>query len=90
MFVTTVVQITQMVGQPEEKPELLNPQVGPGKGIPPALAVSRLDQPLQNIQTRCLDPVAKQKFLTAGETLHSRNQPQEKAKVRFQRRAGLA
>ena len=90
MFVTTVVQITQVVRKAEQEPELLDAQVGSGEGIPPASAVGRLDQPFQNVQGRSLDSVAEQKLLTAGETLHGRYQPDEKTKVRFQRRAGFA
>ena len=67
MFVTTVIQVAQIVGKAEQKPELLDAQVGSGKGIPPAFTVGRLDQTLQNIQGRSLDPIAEQKPLTAGK-----------------------
>ena len=90
MFVTTVIQIAQIAGEAAQKPELLDAQVGTGKGIPPAFGVGRLDQTLQNVQCRCLDPVAQQKLLTAWETLHGRDQPGEKTKVRLQRRAGFS
>ena len=90
MFVTTVIQIAQIARKTAQKPELLDAQVGTGKSIPPTPGVGRLNQPLQDIQCRRLDPVAQQKLLTAWETLHGRDQPGEKTKVRLQRRAGFA
>ena len=90
MFVTTVIQVAQIARKTAQKPELLDAQVGTGKSIPPAFGVGRLDQPLQNVQCRRLDAVAQQKLLTAWETLHGRDQPGEKTKVRLQRRAGFA
>ena len=73
MFVTTVVQKTQVMRKAEQKPEFLDAEVGSGKRVPPASAVGRLDQPLQNVQSRSLDPVAEQKLLTAWESLHRRS-----------------
>ena len=63
---------------------------GASKSIPPAFGLGRLDQTLQNVQCRRLDQVAQQKLLTTRKTLHGRDQPGEKTKVRLQRRAGFA
>ena len=81
---------SEIVPKAEQKPELLDSPVDSGKTIPPAFTVGRLDQTLQNIQGRSLDPIPEQKLLSAGKTLHRRYQPSEKTIVRFQRRAGFA
>ena len=90
MFVPTVIQVAQIVCQTAEKPQLFDAEVGAGKGLAPAFGIGRLDQPLQYVQCRRLDPVAEQELLTARKPLHGRDQPQEKTQVRLQRRTGVA
>ena len=90
MFVPTVIQVAQIVCQTAEKPQFFDAEVGAGEGLAPAFGIGRLDQPLQYVQCRRLDPVAEQELLTAWKPLDGRDQPQEKTQVRLQCRTRVA
>ena len=60
------------------------PQVRRGQMPPPVACIRRLDQPLEYVEGRRLQPVAEQELLTPREFLHRRDQPQHEAVHRFQ------
>ena len=90
MFVTAVVQNSQIPRQPEQEAELFEAEVGACEMAAPSLAVGRFDQSLQHIECGRLDAVAQEKLLPAGETLYGGNQPQQETVVRFKCSTGRA
>ena len=49
---TGVVQAPQVAHQPNQEPELLQPEVGAGENIPAPLGVRSFDQPFQHVEGR--------------------------------------
>ena len=80
--------MAQIVGQPEEKPQLLETEIGPRKMSAPLPTIRRFDESLKHVERRALDPVAEKKLLTARETLHGRHKPKHEAIMRFESRTG--
>lgn len=87
VFVTAVVYILQVPGQPQQKPQFLNAQVGPGQVRVAPFGVGRLNEGFQHVQGGALNPVAQHKLLAARKAIHGRHQPQQKAIMRLQRRS---
>ena len=90
VFVPAVVQAPQVARQPDQEPELLQPEVGAGERIPAPLGVRGFDQPFQHVEGRSLHAVAQEKLLAARKTLDRRHQPRHEAIVGVQRRPGAA
>ena len=89
MLVAPGIEAPQVPRQPEEEPQLLDAQVGPGQMRVPPPGVGGLDERFQHVHGRALDAVAEQELVGTGKAGHRGDHPQDEAEVRFQRRAGL-
>ena len=67
MFLTAVVQNSQIPRQPEQEAELFEAEVGTREMAAPAFAVGRFDQSLQHIKCGRLDAVTQEELLPEGE-----------------------
>jgi hypothetical protein len=87
MFVPSRVEIAHIRSQPEQKAELLDPEIGVQQRLLASLGVGRLDQSLQYIQSGRLHPVTEQELLAPRELLDRRHQPDDEPVHRLQRRS---
>ena len=88
VFVAPVVQEPQVVREADEKPELLQTEVGTSEMASTMTGIGRFHETFKHIECCALDAVTEQESLAARETLQGRYQPEDEAVVGLQRRTG--
>ena len=86
VLVAAMVEVSEVLRQPEQEAQLLEAEVRGIQMAPPVAGVRRLDQALQHVERRRLQPIPEQVLLPPRELLHRGHQPQHEAVHRLQRR----
>ena len=89
MLVPTGVERTQIMRQPEQESQFVKIQAGPGEVTRPSPSVGGVDQALQHVHGRGLNPVAQQEIPVPRISRYRRHEPQYEPVMHRKRRALL-
>ena len=90
VLVAARAQVAQVRGEADEEAQLLDAEVGAGKGRLAAAGVGGLDEGFQNVEGGALDAVAEKEALSAGEAVEGGDEPEDEAVVEFEGGAGFS
>jgi hypothetical protein len=88
MLVTAPIQQSQVGGESDQEPQLLNPQVCAEQMRSSIPRIGRLNQCLEQIEGSDLDTNAESEFVTSRKFLDGRQKPHQKLIMGFEGRTG--
>src|SRR5260370_29666909 len=75
IFVASSIQQSQVGGESDQEPQLLNPQVSSTQSFCTIPRVGGFDQRFEHVQGDALDPIAKRELVASREFLDGREEP---------------